>query len=140
VEYGGHVAALEEGLTTARVLLDGREVYALRVQVVPAAVTAMWLDGVPRTLEVGEAVRIRAVAYRANLALDDVSDEVRWVSSAPEVVQVHDDGQLVALAPGEAVIDAWIDGKVARSGRILVYRSSVEVAARSSSAATGSGA
>lgn len=120
VEYGGMLLAVAEGVTTIRPVRDGVRGDPIRVQVSESPVSTMRVDGAPVYMELGDNVRMRAVAYRLDFSVDDVTDSAVWTSSDPSVLRVDEAGRVVGMAPGLAVIDAWTDGRVGRSGVIRV--------------------
>jgi hypothetical protein len=50
-----------------------------------------------------------------------VTHRAVWSTSDPGVIDIDDDGRIVAIGKGAARVDAWIDGQVARSGSIYVF-------------------
>jgi hypothetical protein len=120
IEYGGTLVAVSEGMATVRPVRDGVSGDPIRVQVTGSPVSSMRVDGAPVHMAAGEAVRMRAVAYRLDFSVDDVTQTAVWTSSDPEVLRVDDAGQVIGVSTGVAVIDAWTDGRVGRSGIIRV--------------------
>lgn len=120
IEYGGTLVAVSEGMATVRPVRNGVSGAPIRVQVTGSPVSSMRVDGAPVHMTAGEAVRMRAVAYRLDFSVDDVTQTAVWTSSDPEVLRVDDAGRVVGVSPGVAVIDAWTDGRVGRSGIIRV--------------------
>jgi len=120
VEYGGTLVALAEGDAEVRPVVGGVVGEPIRIQVTGSPVSSLRVDGAPVNMEVGQGARMRAVAYRLDFSVDDVTQTAVWTSSNPDVIRVDDAGQVVTLAEGVAVIDAWVDGRVGRSGIIRV--------------------
>ena len=120
VEFGGTLVALSEGMTVVQPVRDGVQLAPIRVQVTGSPVSSMRVDGAPVRMVTGEAVRMRAVAYRLDFSVDDVTQTAVWTSSNPDVLRVDDAGRVVGVGTGVAVIDAWTDGRVGRSGIIRV--------------------
>jgi hypothetical protein len=121
VEYDGWIVGLQEGVTEVRPVVSGQVGRSVRIEVEPSPVVAMLLDGAPTRLIPGEAVSVRAMAYRRDLTFDDVTHRAVWSTSDPGVIDIDDDGRIVAIGKGAARVDAWIDGQVARSGSIYVF-------------------
>ncbi|MFT6147115.1 MAG: hypothetical protein ACJARS_003499 [bacterium] len=120
IEFGGTLVAVSEGMATVRPVRNGVQGAPIRVQVTGSPVSSMRVDGAPVRMTSGEAVRMRAVAYRLDFSVDDVTQTAGWTSSDPEVLRVDDAGRVVGVGPGVAVIDAWADGCIGRSGIIRV--------------------
>jgi len=121
VEYGGHFVALGEGHTSIVPVLNGDVSRAIRVEVLPSPVVALTLNGVPYDLNVGDSAALRAVAYRLDWTIGDVTPAAIWRSSDPAVVDVDVDGRIFAVGVGSARVEAWVDGQVATTGRLTVY-------------------
>ncbi len=62
----------------------------------------------------GVSQRLVATGYYLNGTARDVSLECRYVSLSPRVAEVKDDGVLVAISPGQAVIEARLEGRSAK--------------------------
>ncbi len=120
IEYGGTLVAVSEGMGTVRPVRDGVSGSPIRVEVTGSPVGSMRVDGAPVHMSAGDAVRMRAVAYRLDFSVDDVTQTAVWTSSDPEVLRVDEAGRVVGVSAGVAVIDAWTDGRVGRSGMIRV--------------------
>ena len=120
IEFGGTLVALAEGSATVRPVTNGTLGAPIRVLVTGSPVSSLRVDGAPVAMAVGANVRMRAVAYRLDFTIDDVTADAVWTSSNPEVIAVSEAGAIRAVSEGVAIIDAWIDGSVARSGVIRV--------------------
>jgi hypothetical protein len=73
----------------------------------------------PLAMEVGDSVALSATATNPlGLAVSGVA--ATWSSSAPSVVAVDASGVAEALAPGEATIDASLDGTATATIRVVV--------------------
>lgn len=86
----------------------------ISVQVKKGAVTGIALDQTAGTINVGEAVTLKATVK----AKSGADKTLAWSSSAEAVAKVNDKGVVTAVAPGSAVITAQaIDG----SGKKATY-------------------
>lgn len=70
-------------------------------------------------LAVDEERQLELVALYGDDTTEDVTDQVEWTSSNPDVVEVDEDGRMVAKATGTAVISGSIDKRKFRV-RLLV--------------------
>jgi len=120
VEYGGTLVALAEGDTHVRPVVGGVVGEPIRIQVTGSPVSSLRVDGAPVVMSMGQGARMRAVAYRLDFSVDDVTQTAVWTSSNPDVLRVDEAGHVATVSPGSAVIDAWVDGRVGRSGIIHV--------------------
>lgn len=71
--------------------------------VAPARVRAVAVAPAAATIEIGESVQLTATVTTARAR---TSTEVTWASSAPNVATVSDDGEVIGVAEGTAVINA----------------------------------
>ena len=87
-------------------LVPGAKPVVTRFEVVmgPGPASRIEVSPAPTRLLVGQRVRVGTTVYsRAN---DRRNDRVRWISSAPNVVRVGDDGIVEALRAGRATLTA----------------------------------
>lgn len=110
VDENGTVEGLAAGNATVTVTTtDGGKTAECQIQVVPAtvSVTGVELDVTELELEVGQTAVLTATV----LPEDATDKTVTWLSSAPEIVSVDENGNVQALAVGDAVITvATADG------------------------------
>lgn len=113
VSSAGVVTALAEGATTIKATVDGRDGTGT-LQVSRAPVATVGLDPALLTLVEGEA---RLVAATAKDAAGHVLDgrAVTWSSNNIAAATVSATGSVTAVAPGEAIIRATVEGKFAES-------------------------
>ena len=103
VDENGTVEGLAAGNATVTVATtDGDKTAECQIQVVPAtvSVTGVELDVTELELEVGQTAVLTATV----LPEDATDKSVTWLSSAPEIVSVDEDGNVQGLAVGDAVI------------------------------------
>ncbi len=96
-------------------------------------VTSISITEPPAPLTVGETARLQATSRDA--AGNEQERLVAWSSSEPGVASIDQEGELLALAPGEATISASVEG-VAASVQVVVAPAAV----RPSGAFVGTGA
>ena len=110
VDENGTVEGLAAGNATVTVTTtDGGKTAECQIQVMPAtvSVTGVELDVTEIELEVGQTAVLTATV----LPEDATDKTVAWSSTAPETVSVDEDGNVQALAVGDAVITvATADG------------------------------
>lgn len=113
VSAAGVVTALAEGATTITAAVDGREGSGA-LQVSRAPVATVTVDPVALSLAEGDSRLITATAKdAAGRVLDGRA--VTWSSNNLAAATVSATGSVTAVAPGDAVIRATIEGKVAES-------------------------
>jgi len=97
----GRLYAVREGETTVTGRWRGQEV-RWRLEVKPALL--LRFDEPPETLVVGERVSLTVHGHRGE---EDVpAPDLRWSSSAPEILTVDAAGTLTAMAEGVAYVTA----------------------------------
>ncbi len=111
VSAGGVVTALAEGATIIKATVDGREGTGA-LQVSRAPVATVGLDAALLTLVEGEARLVTATAKdAAGRVLDGRA--VTWSSNNVAAATVSATGSVTAVAPGEAIIRATVEGRFA---------------------------
>ncbi|QHZ55577.1 Ig-like domain-containing surface protein [Brevibacillus sp. NSP2.1] len=119
VAAGQITAGSDEGEDVITVTYEGQELQ------IPVTITTRTSDKVSllsRTegvLAVDEERQLELVALYGDDTTEDVTDQVEWTSSNPDVVEVDEDGRMVAKATGTAVISGSIDKRKFRV-RLLV--------------------
>ena len=119
VARGGAVAWLAPGTVTFTATVGDVEAMASTV-VTDAPLTGVTLGGV-EALRVGGALELSATAA-FGAATQSVTSQVRWASSAPDVVEVSNvsPGLATALKAGTATIEAFYRGTRAASVTLTV--------------------
>lgn len=74
------------------------------------------------TLKIGDTVSLEAVV----LPLNSSDSIVAWVSDAPEIVSVEQNGRVTAVAAGEANVIASVNGGALSDGCVVTVEESVE--------------
>lgn len=100
----GRVHALTQGRTTVRARLGQLESPPVEVLVRHLPVIGLNVDAFALDLELGEVEPLAVRGIYVNGDADDVTDQVRWETSDPEVVQVDGNGVVVAKGPGFATV------------------------------------
>lgn len=111
VDEEGLVTATGLGQTEVIASVENGPRDSLLVTVVddPDAVASIQITGFASSLAPGESVQLTAtVRSRTGNVLDDVTPT--WMSSAPEVATVSEQGLVEAVGDGEALIRATADG------------------------------
>lgn len=112
VDDNGRVTALKTGATTITAATNG--VSASCVVTVKSPATSISLSSEAETLGIGSSMVLSATVLP-----EDTTDKVIWESSDPNVVEVNDEGEVVAKSKGTAVITATA-GAVSRQCVITV--------------------
>ena len=117
VSTSGLVAGLSAGSVTITATIDGRAGTAA-ISVAPQPVAAVTITPTLDSALVGERVTFRATAFDAqNRPLPDRF--VLWTSNNPSVATVSSEGEVIALALGNARIRATIEGKFADGSMVV---------------------
>ncbi|MEP6622660.1 MAG: Ig-like domain-containing protein [bacterium] len=113
----GRVTAVSPGVATISATAEGRTGTA-SVQVTGPA-TAVSIDSPASTIFVGRSVQMTTVALDA--ANQVVTGRIaQWTTSAPSVALVTDQGIVVGVAPGAAVITVRVDGALATHSVVVL--------------------
>ena len=111
VSASGVVTGVTAGATTITATSEGKSGTAT-VTVTPVPVARVSVDPAQPNVTVGQTLQLRADVLAAN-GQPLSGREVKWQSGAPAIASVSATGLLTAVAPGNAVIFANVEGVVA---------------------------
>ena len=112
----GMATALAKGYGQVEATVGGVQgSVALTVTDPAAAVDSVWVGPASLTVAVGDTVRYTARAFDAS-GLELTGLEVRWSTSTPLVLSVGGSGLVTALAVGQGVVVATVEGVSANTG------------------------
>ena len=106
VIYGGQIFFAKDGNTIAPVFVNGLEVKA----------TSITLNKTDVVLQSGNSDTLTATIFPANTTFKDVT----WTSNNPNIVSVDNNGTIVALSSGSAVITATSSNGLSASCTVTV--------------------
>ncbi|MCU0633886.1 MAG: Ig-like domain-containing protein [Gemmatimonadaceae bacterium] len=107
----GTVTGIAPGSVTITATSEGRSGTAT-IAVTPSAVRAVRVDPLQAAIRVGGTTRLTAVALGDNDAVLP-QRTITWLSGAPGIVTVGNDGTVTGVAPGTALVFASAEGRVA---------------------------
>ena len=110
VSDGGMLIAKRQGV--AIVVAEAAGVArAVTINIAPAPVVDVVIDGVPPVLLVGTTAHLRGIVRASRSSSDEAQDRpIDWKSSDPAIATITSDGVLTARKPGEVVIRAMCEG------------------------------
>ncbi|MGZ8457229.1 MAG: Ig-like domain-containing protein, partial [Gemmatirosa sp.] len=125
VDADGSVRAVAPGIAVVTALVEGRSA-VVAVSVSPVAVAGVTVTAVRDTLVVGASTQLTLVVRDAGGA--PLSNRpTAWTSDRPSVASVSSTGDVLALAPGTAIIEATVEGRSARVTLTIVPRPAAAV-------------
>ncbi|WP_284352167.1 beta strand repeat-containing protein [Roseisolibacter agri] len=120
VASNGVVTAAAPGIAVITAIVDGRSA-VVAVSVSPVAVANVSLTAARDTLVVGASTQLTLVTRDAGGALI-TNRPTTWASDRPNVASVSSTGEVLAVSPGTATIEATVEGRSARVALIIVPR------------------
>lgn len=120
VSAAGDVTALAPGIAIVTASVEGRSA-VVAVSVSAVAVASVSLTAVRDTLVVGASTQLTLLVRDAGGA-PLTNRPTAWSSDRPTVATVSSTGEVLAVAPGTATIEATVEGRSARVTLTIVPR------------------
>jgi hypothetical protein len=116
----GQLRGLRDGDARVQARIGDAWSEPIEVQVTTARVTALAIEGAPARMPEGGSVQLHAIGFHTQLEVQDVTSEVTWTSSNPDVVRIDEEGRATALDRGTTRITASIGSLFTRTRTIAV--------------------
>jgi hypothetical protein len=110
VKQGRITAGKEEGESEITVSYEGKEV-TIPVTISKVTVKSLTASLKQAVLEVDEDRQLKVTASLSDGSRKDVTDQAHWFSNDSDVVEVTDEGEIIASQSGTAAITAKFGGK-----------------------------